>query len=192
MNLFRRTTRTARFRMLTIGLAGAAFVLGTAAPGVGQGPALADVAKQEQERRKAVPAPKKVYTNKDLPESAVQPAPTPASTAATPGAEQAKPEQKPAGPEKNEAWWRNRITTARDELRRNEVFFEALQSRVNTLSADFVNRDDPYQRAKIGEERQKSLAQMDQVRKEIEEDKKLIEEIEEEARKAGVPPGWLR
>ena len=40
---------------------------------------------------------------------------------------------------------------ARESLRRNEVFQEALQSRIHALSADFVNRDDPYQRAKIGE-----------------------------------------
>jgi len=194
MMLFRRTTRTTGFGIVAIGLAAAAFVLGSAASSRAQSPTLAEVAKKEKERRKAVPAPKKVYTNKDLPESAVQPAASSTTTPAAPAAGQAQstPEQKPAGSEKNEAWWRNRITTARDELRRNEVFLEALQSRVNALSADFVNRDDPYQRAKIGEERQKTLAQMDQVRKEIEEDKKLIEEIEEEARKAGVPPGWLR
>lgn len=194
MMLFRRTTSTTRFGMLTIGLAAAAFVLGTVAPAFAQNPALADVAKKERERRKATPAPKKVYTNKDLPESAAQPPAAPAAGTPAAGAEQAAstPQQKPAGAAKDEAWWRNRITTARDELRRNEVFLEALQSRINSLSADFVNRDDPYQRAKIGEERQKALAQMDQVRKEVEEDKKLIEEIEEEARKAGVPPGWLR
>jgi hypothetical protein len=72
------------------------------------------------------------------------------------------------------------------------VFLEALQSRVNALSADFVNRDDPYQRAKIGEDRQKALAEIDRVTREIEATKKSIDTIEEDARKAGVPPGWLR
>ena len=33
---------------------------------------------------------------------------------------------------------------------------------------------------------------MDRVKVEIAEQKKKIEDIEEEARKAGVPPGWLR
>ena len=37
---------------------------------------------------------------------------------------------------------------------------EALQSRVNALSTDFVNRDDPFQRAKIAEDRQKALSEM--------------------------------
>ena len=30
-----------------------------------------------------------------------------------------------------------------EEVSRNETFAEALQSRINALSTDFVNRDDP-------------------------------------------------
>ena len=74
----------------------------------------------------------------------------------------------------------------------SEVFLEALQSRVNALSTDFVNRDDPFQRAKIAEDRQKALSEMERVKGEIDQLKKQIDDIEEEARKAGVPPGWLR
>ena len=68
----------------------------------------------------------------------------------------------------------------------------ALQSQVNGLTTDFVNRDDPYQRAQVGEERQKALAEMERVKAEIQLGKRQIDDIEEEARKAGVPPGWLR
>jgi hypothetical protein len=178
--------------MLSCGLTAAALVVGTAIGGAAQTPSLADIAKKEQARRKGVPAPQKVYTNKDLPAPSAAPA-APAAAAA-PAAEQAPAptEQKPSGSEKDEAWWRTRITSAREELRRNEVFVEALQSRINALSADFVNRDDPYQRAKVGEDRQKALAEMDRVKRDIADGQKLIADIEEEARKAGVPPGWLR
>jgi hypothetical protein len=72
------------------------------------------------------------------------------------------------------------------------VFAEALQTRINSLSSDFVNRDDPFQRAKIGEDRDKALAELSRVKAEIVNANKQIEDIEEEARKAGVPPGWLR
>lgn len=72
------------------------------------------------------------------------------------------------------------------------MFLEALQSRVNALATDFVNRDDPFQRAQIGQERQNALAEMDRVKADVERLKKDIETLEEEARKAGVPPGWLR
>ena len=72
------------------------------------------------------------------------------------------------------------------------MFAEALQTRINSLSTDFVNRDDPFQRAKIGEDRDKAIAELARVKGDIDRAKKQIEEIEEEARKAGVPPGWLR
>jgi hypothetical protein len=178
--------------MLAYGVVAAGLLLSAPVPSRAQNPSLAELAKNEQQRRKRTPAPKKVYTNKDLPESL----PPPESPAATPVTDPVTatpvPEQRPAGEQKDEAWWRTRMASAREELRRNEAFLEALQSRVNSLSADFVNRDDPYQRAKIGEDRQKALAEMDRVKREIEQGKKLIDEIEEEARKSGVPPGWLR
>ena len=192
-----------RLRLLWCGV-GAAALLVSAAPAVAaqaqaQAPALADVAKKEQQRRKGTKPAQKVYTNKDLPAPAPAPDPAaaPAATQPTPipaepAAAQQPEQQKAAGDQKDESFWRNRMLAAREELRRNEVFLEALQSRVNALSADFVNRDDPYQRAKIGEDRQKAVAEMDRVRRDIEQTKNSIENIEEEARKAGVPPGWLR
>ena len=104
----------------------------------------------------------------------------------------ADPAEQKKDEEKEEAWWRQRIGQARDGLRRSEVFLEALQTRVNVLSTDFVNRDDPVQRARIGEDRQKAIAEMERVQAEIVQYRKQIADIEEEARKAGIPPGWLR
>jgi hypothetical protein len=163
---------------------------------------LAEVAKKEQDRRKSTKAtPNKVYTNKDLPQGAQAPPAAPVDPAAPgqpPGqAAQAPPAQPPAAPQppgevKDEKWWRDRITAVRSELQRSQLFLEALQSRVNALSTDYVNRDDPAQRAVIATDRQKALAEMDRVRADIERLKKEIADIEEEARKAGVPPGWLR
>ena len=157
-----------------------------------QGPSLAEIARKEQERRKTQKPPGKTYTNKDLPESAQGKTAPPAPPAA---AEAKPPTDKPAAGqenEKDETWWRTRINQAREELRRNEVFAEALQTRINSLSADFVNRDDPAQRALVADDRNKALAELARVKSEIERGKKQIEDIEEEARKAGVPPGWLR
>lgn len=164
---------------------------------VAQKPPLGEVAKKEEERRKAIQTSQKVLTNKDLPPVPPRPAPAPVPEAAgspeQKSAEAAKAQPGAAAEEqKDEAWWRERITRAREGLRRSESFLEALQTRVNVLSADFVSRDDPVQRARIGEDRQKALAEMERVSAEILMFKKQIEDIEEEARKAGVPPGWLR
>jgi hypothetical protein len=165
-----------------------------------QKPPLAEVARKEQERRKTSKDAPKRLTNSDLPESALKPqAPAPAAAEApapdshssdAPAAE--APAAANEDPQKGEAWWRARIEAAREDLRRNQAFIEALQSRVNALTTDFVNRDDPYQRAKIGEDRQKALDEMARLKTEIANGQKQIQAIEEEARKAGVPPGWLR
>ena len=178
-------------RIVGVVLAG---VLVYPAVAVAQNPTLAEIARKEQERRKTTKNSDKVLTNKDLPPSAAKPA-TADATTAPPAADAAaqKADAKPAGePEKDEAWWKQRMAQARENLRRNEAFLDALQSRINSLSADFVARDDPYQRAKIGEDRQKALAEMERVQAEIALGKKQITDIEEEARKASVPPGWLR
>jgi hypothetical protein len=84
------------------------------------------------------------------------------------------------------------MTHARELLRRNEVLAEALQSRTNALSNEAVSRDDPYQPGKMADDRQKTATELQRVKGEIEQSKKQIAELEEEARKAGALPGWLR
>ena len=167
-------------------------------------PSLVELAKQEQARRKTVKAASKVYTDKDQRKDAPAPATTAAGGARpaskqpdatvvpdAPPPAQAQPGGAESG-EHDEAWWKARMSTAREDLRRNEAFAAALQSQVNGLTTDFVNRDDPYQRAKIGEDRQRAIAELDRVKREAEQAKKTILAIEEEARQAGVPPGWIR
>jgi hypothetical protein len=155
---------------------------------------LGDVAKKEEERRKAVASAGKVYTNKDLP--SVPPASTPPA-AATP--EVAKDKQVEAQPDikdkpvvKDQAYWTERKKTLLSQLGRDETLSAALQSRINALTTDFVNRSDPAQRAVIERDRQKALAELANLKKQIEDDKKALADLEEEARRAGVPPGWLR
>ncbi len=80
----------------------------------------------------------------------------------------------------------------RTQLERDEITAEAIQTQINSLSADFVNRDDPAQRAVIERNRQRALGELDRLTKAIEEGKKAIAALEEEARRASVPPGWLR
>jgi hypothetical protein len=161
-----------------------------------QQPSLAELAQKEQERKKALKAaPSKVYSDKDLPKSSATPPVASMVPATTVPAEQKPAEQKPAEEkkeEKDEAYWRNRMAQAREALRRAETFADALQSRINALSTDVVNRDDPYQRAKLADDRLKALAELQRVQGEIEQSKKAIADIEEEARHAAVPPGWLR
>ena len=77
-------------------------------------------------------------------------------------------------------------------MSRAQIFAEALQSRINALATDFVNRDDPAQRNAIAAERQKALAELDRVKQETVDHQKAISAIQDEARRAGVPAGWVR
>ena len=166
--------------------------------------ALGDIAKKEEARRKDVKTPGKVYTNGDLRADPTAPAPAPAAPADATGTQQVPPSpsgvqppkegDKPATdePKKDEAYWKARIAKARDDLQRAQTFADALQSRINALTTDFTARSDPAQRAVIGSDRQKALAELDRVKKEIEASTKAIAGIQEEARKANVPAGWVR
>lgn len=182
----------------------AVILAGSAGAVQAQTPTLGDVAKKEADRRKAQPPSGKVYTNKDLPASAQAPAgasgretatpvdPVAAATAEKPAEQKPEGEAKPEGETKDEAWWKNRIMSTREELRRNEMFAEALQTRINALSRDYTSRDNPAQRRQIGQDRAEALSELNRVKQDVERGKKQIADIEEEARKASVPPGWLR
>jgi hypothetical protein len=166
---------------------------------------LGDVAREEVARRQAT-SPTKVYTNADLgtpepasaaaaPAAAAQSA---VSSAATADADKEKPAGDPKGAAKGEStrkdekYWRDRMKALREGKTRAESFAEALQSRINALSTDFINRDDPAQRNRISADRQKALDELARVKKEIVDSTKAIEDLQSEARHEGVPPGWLR
>jgi hypothetical protein len=160
---------------------------------------LADVAKTEEARRQSVKKPAKVFTNGSLkPDISKGAAPPPsvtstdASANASPGTTSPDKPAAPAAPAKDQAYWANRIKTARDQVQRTQIFMDSLQSRINALTTDFVNRDDPAQRGKIEADRKAALAELEKVKKELSEQQKAISDIEEEARRAGVPVGWLR
>ena len=93
---------------------------------------------------------------------------------------------------KGEEYWHSRVSAAREELRRNQAFAEALQSRINALSAEFSAKDDPAARALVADDRQKAIAELDRLTKQIADNQKAIADIEEDARRAGVPAGWIR
>ncbi len=155
---------------------------------------LADVAKKEEERRKTLSAPTKVYTNKDL-NAVPAPPPAPSKPADAANGDKAAKDALVADdkePKKDQAYWAGRLKKLQDQLTRDQDFAEALQSRINGLMTDFVNRDDPAQRAVIEQNRLKAVAELARLNKSVQDTKKTLADFQEEARRAGVPPGWLR
>jgi hypothetical protein len=169
---------------------------------------LADVARAEEARRKTVKGQVKVYTNETLrgPDGGEPPAPPAPAPAATPAATPAagtgdKPapsaSAKPAAPTapdvaKDENYWRSRLSGARDALSRSQNFADALQSQINALYTEFVNMDDPIQRSLIEKKRLAAIAEHDRVKADVVKQTKAVADIEDEARRANVPAGWLR
>lgn len=123
----------------------------------------------------------------------VQVTPPPAAPAVSGGAPPAPAAKDSADDGKgDEKFWRNRYASARQKLDDDQNLAAALQSRISSLTADFTSRDDPAQRAKIGEDRRKALDQLDRMQKQITADQKGIELVQEDARRQGVPAGWVR
>jgi hypothetical protein len=175
---------------------------------------LADVARQEEERRKELKSQTKVITNKDLRGQVVGPQPPPPDQAGDPASSKeaassspkdaakdgakdgTKEGAKDAAPtdstSKGETYWRDRIKSLHTALDRDQMHLAALQSRINALTTDFVNRDDPAQRAQIEGERKKSLSELERMQKQVEDDKKALAAAQSEGRRAGAQADWLR
>ncbi len=168
---------------------------------------LADVGLVEEARRSAIRNPARVYTNADLggqgllttaafrPRSVTPPsdgASAPSSaTEPAPDAPAGTQPQASAGAQ-DEEYWRNRISAVQGQIARSEILRDALQNRIDSLQADFTARDDPAQRAVVFSNREQALVELAGMEAEIERLNEEIAEIQDEARRAGVPPGWLR
>ena len=184
----------------------AALVLAPAAAADAAAQSLVEVARQERLRREALARragrdapPPRVYTDADLVYSGrltmrvddqERDAGAESGAAATePAPPAASPEAAGAGDEER---WRNRMTEARRALEQAERRAAELQTRVNRLWADFTARDDPAQRAAIEQDRVAALDELEQTEAEADDLARAITDLRDEARRAGVPPGWLR
>ena len=207
----------ALWTFVTMALAGVLVTRGSA-----EAQSLAEVARQEDARRSVIRAASKVYTNNDLvprlepatvpvvppaggssssaSSAGSSPAPSPgvgrgaAAPVAAPDAVLVADPVPVAGenPPRDEAYWRNRLKGLRDQLAQNQSYAEAMQTRVDVLTLQFTGRASEIQRTRTGVDRQKAMADLDRLKVAIEDGKKAIAGFDEEARRAGVPPGWLR
>ncbi len=166
---------------------------------------LVDLARQEQARRAAI-APEersRVYTNDDLRDSGgltIGAAPAAAAPEADAGSgragrglgDDAPPSEPDAGEPLDENAWRARMTTAQEARARAELTAAALQNRADGLWAQFTAMDDPARRRVVERQRTEALAELERTQAEAGRLEQQIRDIREEARRAGVPPGWLR
>lgn len=178
------------------------------------GGSLTDAAFYESLRRAFMPKVERTLTLADHPELAAKPTQTSAGQAAPnepanppnapnepkepKGATRTEPDapREPNEPREPKALtedeWRAKMTAARAALESDQLLFEAMQGRVNGLATDAFNRDDPAQRAELLRQRTRAVEELDRLTKQIAKDKDAIAAIEDDARKKGIPPGWIR
>ena len=168
----------------------------------------ADAARKAQEDQSASaqrPSHGVVITNESLRKGA----PTPAGAAITiQGSAKAKPNTKalptptpvPAViPEyrdssgRTEADWRKRATIARERIERADAGLAAAQDNVKRLENDFYAwSDGNYRERVIRPAWDQAKEKLHHLQTESEAARAELEALEEEARKSGTPPGWLR
>ena len=177
--------------------------------GGASGGSLADIARKAQEEPPAAaqkPTRRIVISNETL----GKPEPTPGGTSiAITGSSGSKPSVKvPPTPEplveesmpayrdasgRTEAEWRDRAAAAREKVDSTQSALSAAQEEAKRLENDFYAWSDGNYREKI------IRPAWDQARERVklledglEEAKAAMAGLEEEARKSGTPPGWLR
>lgn len=169
-----------------------------AVPAGAQG--LADLAKKSEDAKKAAEKKKatgKKYTNEDAGNiqaatALSQPGSGGSTAKAAAGGGAAETPAAPAGDAKDQSYYSGKSKELKAALDRDTVLMGAIQTQINSLTADFVNRDDPAQRGVIQQDRNRALEELSRLQKQIDADKKAISDFEDEARRSNVPPGWLR
>jgi hypothetical protein len=153
---------------------------------------LGEVAARTNKERKGAPA--KVYTNDDL--DAARSAPESQGTVSAPAAATAPAGTAPApvatmDPAQR---WRRDAKARRDAIARAEAKVAAIQARLDALLVDRdpVNVMDPNRLQTLEAEKAKAMQELETANAELAAARQGLEDLEEEARKNGVPPGWLR
>jgi predicted RNase H-like nuclease (RuvC/YqgF family) len=153
--------------------------------------AAARKAREQHEQQKTTPAPKKVITNDDIPAAKnTTPAqgtdPSKGDSAQTSGkADETDP--------KSEAYWKKRFQEAHDKISQSERELDVMQRELEKDQVQYYS--DPqkalaqqHDRSDINDKTDK----IDAKKKEIENLKQQLSDMEDEMRKAGGDPGWAR
>jgi len=168
---------------------------------------VADAARKAREMKKDAPKPKKVYTDDDVKRSAPAPeaAPAPASAAGDVNGAAAATRVKPAGESdkagdatktedpNSETAWRKRFQAQHEKIAKVEKELDILGRELEKAQLEYY--PDPqkalreqFDRADINTK----TAKIETKRKELEQLREGLDDMEDQLRKSGGDPGWAR
>lgn len=164
---------------------------------------LADAARREAFRRQVTARSQSTYSNQTLPPARpgdLAVTVSPSAEAASAGddepahvtAEVASAVGADTAGANDEKAWRERASGLTSTLASDLVLVESLQARVAGLQNDFYSRDDPAQRAMLGEQLAKTRVELERLKTKVDADRAAIDKLKDDGRRQGVPPGWLR
>lgn len=177
--------------------------LGWAAPSVvADGPSPQTAAakakdKDKKAKKPASPAPPKVFTEDDLkkysddPEGKPRPKSTGADRAAPADDASAVPVEEEHG---GRQVWKDRAESARDRIAEAETRVSVIEARIAQLRTDrgVEGAMEAFRLQRIEADIAKAASELEAANKELADARAEQEKLFEEARRRGVPLGWLR
>ena len=172
------------------------------------GDAVADAARKAREAKKEAPKPKKVYTDDDVKRSAPEPAAAPATapvnanattavqatgeTAKAGDASKTEDGKKPEDPN-GEAAWRKRFQAQHDKIAKAEKELDILNRELEKAQVEYY--PDP-QKAMTQQNTRGDIntinGKIDAKKKELDQLRQGLQDMEDQLRKSGGDPGWAR
>jgi len=167
-------------------------ILAVLLAGSGWADDLAALAKKEKERRAKLASPAPVFTEKDGRAGSggnvtTLPPPTNPAPTSAPG----------ASIEDQKATWKARADDAREQITAAQVTLQMLEREFNEYREDIAEvpaaeLQDPMRLQKREARMVEMREGLEQQRRIVANAKKSLSVLEDAARAAGVPPGWLR
>lgn len=157
---------------------------------------VAAAARKARAQQKTAPKPTKVVTNDDMPSKPVEPETKPSTPAAVgqegataQGAQSDKEEDDP----KKEAYWHKKYTGIHDKLTQAEKDLSVMQRELNNDQMQYYS--DP-QKALVEQHNRTAIndktAKVAEKQKEVDSLKQQLSDLDDECRKSGCNPGWVR
>jgi chromosome segregation ATPase len=153
---------------------------------------LADAARNERNRQKGATSKVVVTSTAKSTSTPTEPSSNTTTTAAASTAA-VKPLQVTDNKGRDEKYWRAAFETARADLKRAEAKLQVLDLQIKDLNTRVLRESDVYNREyRLGAQITAAQKEVEDTRKEAEQAKKKLADLEDELRRSGGLPGWAR
>ncbi|MBI2150285.1 MAG: hypothetical protein HYU27_06735 [Acidobacteria bacterium] len=160
---------------------------------------IAEIARQERERQKRVEAGAKVVVvTQGVPATTGAASGSTTSAPTAPAAPSGAPAMaKPAGPLDNqgrdEKYWRGAFQAARAEMKRAEDKVAITELKLKDLNSQMLLNSALYNREyRLGPQITDTQKELDTAKKDAEQAKKKVADLEDQLRRSNGLPGWAR